>query len=243
MVIATYNGEQFIGDQISSILDQIGEHDEIIVSDDHSNDRTIELIESFSDSRITIVVPKRRLGPIRNFEHALRYTTKQVVVMSDQDDVWLPGRVDEIKQYFMQSNSPVDLLVLNSRVVNGELRTISPSLFDLLGCGSGLLKNVYRNTYVGCHMAFTRSLLFAALPFPSRIPMHDVWLGLIAELTGVVSFRPKITMLFRRSGYNYTKPRYGWMTRITWRAFLLMGLLRFVIFRRRSVVTLTRGRS
>lgn len=239
VVMATYNGELYIDQQIRSILSQLGSDDEIIISDDHSTDNTISLIESFQDSRIKLVFPTVARGPIANFEHGLTHATKEVVVLSDQDDVWLPGRIAAIRSYFNKSYYPFDLLILNSRVVNEELETIEPSVFQLLHSGPGLLKNIFRNTYIGCHMAFRRSLLSAALPFPRCIPMHDVWLGLVSELMGEVTFCDEPSMLFRRTGKNFTKARYSWKTRISWRFNLMFGLLCFALFRRKKVLSTT----
>lgn len=237
VVMAAYNGELYIDQQIRSILSQLGADDEIIISDDHSSDSTIDLIEALQDSRIKLVFPDDSRGPIANFEHGLTHATKAVVVLSDQDDIWLPDRIDAIRTHFKNSRSPFDLLVLNSRVVDEQLEPIEPSVFRLIHCGPGLLKNIYRNTYIGCHMAFRRSLLSVAIPFPRRIPMHDVWLGLVSELMGVVTFRAEPSMLFRRTGKNFTKVRYSWMTRIFWRLNLVLELLRFVLFRRRKALS------
>ncbi len=234
VVMATYNGDLYVIQQIKSILLQLGAGDEVIVSDDHSTDSTIDLIAELQDSRIKLVFPAVSRGPIANFEHGLIHATKEVVVLSDQDDVWLPGRLDIIRNHFKKSRFPFDLLVLNSHVVDGQLETIEPSVFQLVGCGPGILKNLYRNTYIGCHMAFRRSLLTVALPFPHRIPMHDVWLGLVSELMGSVTFHAEPSMLFRRTGKNFTKARYTWKTRILWRLNLVLYLMWFMLYRKKS---------
>lgn len=239
VVIATYNGESYIEQQIKSILQQLDLDDDIIVSDDHSTDRTVEIIEGINDPRISIIFPTVSLGPIANFEHGLTYAKNAVVVLSDQDDVWLPGRVHIIRSHFTKSKCPYDLLVLNSRVVNEQLETINPSVFRMIDCGPGILKNIYRNTYIGCHMSFRQNLLIAAIPFPKSIPMHDVWLGLVSELMGTVTFRDEPVMLFRRTGKNFTKARYSWVRRITWRFNLMVQLLLFVLFRRKNVLLST----
>ena len=100
-----------------------------------------------------------------------------------------------------------------------------------------MVKNVYRNTYVGCHMAFRRELLAVALPFPPAIPMHDMWLGLVSEMVGAVTFNPVPTMMFRRSGHNYTQAHYSLHQRLTWRLGLVTSLIRFRLskqFRKRA---------
>jgi glycosyltransferase involved in cell wall biosynthesis len=229
--MATYNGEKYIEQQLLSILSQLASDDEVIISDDHSKDATLGIVANLADARVKVVRPSTPQGPIHNFEHALGYATKDVVVLSDQDDVWLEHRAAEIRNYFRNSIAKYDLLVLDSFVVDQHLKVVEPSVFALLEAGSGLFKNIYRNTYIGCHMAFRRKLLDVALPFPAHISMHDVWLGLVSELMGPVKFLPGPSMLFRRTGNNFTKPKYPWRVRILWRFYLLAYIARLVVTR------------
>lgn len=226
VVIATYNGERYLREQMDSIVGQLGAADELVVSDDHSTDSTRTILSGYEAEGITIVDTEGRLGPIRNFEHALRFARGEIIVLADQDDVWLPGRLDRIREYFAASGSRYDLLVLDSDIVDGALNTTQGSLFSLLSAGTGFVKNIVRNTYVGCHMAFRHELLDIALPFPPSIPMHDVWLGLVSESVGPVTFAPGKTMLFRRYGNNHTQPHYPLRTRLYWRAGLVLSLLK-----------------
>lgn len=232
VVMATFNGDKYIAQQLESILSQLGEDDEIVISDDFSKDNTLALIERYADRRIRIVRPKLSLGPILNFEHALNHARGAIIVLSDQDDVWHPERIATVRKHFSHSPHNYDLLVLDSEVVDAQLRMIEPSVFKLLNAGAGLVKNIYRNTYIGCHMAFKRQLLDVAMPFPTRIPMHDVWLGLVSELLGTVTFHSVPSMKFRRTGKNFTKAHYSWHTRIMWRVNLLLSMLHLAFDRR-----------
>jgi hypothetical protein len=94
------------------------------------------------------------------------------------------------------------LVVTDCSVVDGELKIISPSFFGLRDSGPGVLRNLWKNTYLGCCIAFRQELLKIALPFPNRIPMHDMWLGLIAEIHGGTCFVPEPLLLYRRHGGN-----------------------------------------
>ena len=85
--IATFNGEKFIQEQIQSILPQLGEDDEIVVSDDGSTDRTMEILELFKDKRIRLLVNEGKHGFIWNFENALRKAKGDVIFLCDQDDI------------------------------------------------------------------------------------------------------------------------------------------------------------
>lgn len=226
VVMATYNGAPFLHEQLTSIVEQLGDNDELIISDDGSSDETMAILRDYRSDRVRIESTSGGLGPIRNFEHALNHARGRIIVLSDQDDRWLPGRLDRVRKHFAARTDSYDLLVMDSTITNGALNPTLGSLFEYLDAGPGLAKNVYRNTYVGCHMAFRRELLSVALPFPRAVPMHDMWLGLVSELVGSVTFDQGPTMLFRRSGQNYTQARYSLRQRLTWRAGLVAALVR-----------------
>jgi len=90
--MATYNGEKYIYDQLQSILTQLSENDEVIISDNYSSDKTIEIIELFNDPRIKIYFLKKGKS-IKNFENALLHASRDYIFLADQDDIWLPGKV------------------------------------------------------------------------------------------------------------------------------------------------------
>ena len=90
--IATYNGGAFIKDQIYSILLQLSQNDEIIISDDGSRDSTLNILFSFNDSRIKIYKNGGKHGVVSNFENAIKHATGDYIFLCDQDDVWMPGK-------------------------------------------------------------------------------------------------------------------------------------------------------
>lgn|SRR5574340_394952 len=241
--MATYNGEKYIAAQIESILKQIDETDELVISDDGSSDATLEIIHGFQDRRIRVIESGGVRNPIFNFEKAILASIGDIIVLSDQDDVWLDGRVNLIRELFNDRLEGVFAVVLDSIVVDGKLNQLYPSLFDYLNAGPGVLKNVIRITYVGCHMAFSRELIEIALPFPKKIPMHDVWLGLVAEIFGTVLFLKQQTMLFRRHGANATQNRYSLGQRLSWRFWLLLNLIGIRCRRILMKMTRTKGMS
>ncbi len=222
--MASYNGERYIAAQLDTILKQLRPFDEVVISDDCSTDSTLEIIRSFGDDRIRIVASPGYRNPIFNFENAMSASVGDIIVLADQDDVWLDNRIKQILDSFDGEERRPFTLVLDSKIVDGGLVPTCASLFDYLNAGQGVLKNFVRNTYVGCHMAFSRDLIEIALPFPKRIPMHDVWLGLVGELFGTVCFVHKQTMLFRRHGSNSTKLAYPFIQKIRWRFWLSVSL-------------------
>ena len=92
--IATYNGEKYIKQQLLSILKQIKVNDEIIISDDHSTDKTFNIIKSFNDTRIKFFLNNKGKGYTRNFENALEKAHGDIIFLSDQDDIWIDNKVE-----------------------------------------------------------------------------------------------------------------------------------------------------
>jgi len=192
--LASYNGGKYINEQINSILQQLSPEDELIVSDDHSTDNTVALVETIKDSRVKVIQNAKPLGVVKNFEQALLNAQGEYIFLCDQDDVWMKDKlaecVSQLKDYL--------LVVTDCALVNESGQVISPSFFQLRDSGKGILKNIWKNTYLGCCMAFRRELLQYSLPMPDNIPMHDMWLGLMGELNGEVLFIEQKLSLYRR---------------------------------------------
>jgi glycosyltransferase involved in cell wall biosynthesis len=223
--LASYNGEKFIGDQIESIVRQLGERDELIISDDSSSDNTLSIIHNFQDPRIHIFTNKS-YNPIFNFENAIRNSTGEVIVLSDQDDIWIENKLAIIREHFKNNLSKIHTVVLDGYVID-ELGTISrESIFKWLASGKGIIKNIRKNTYMGCCMAFSRGLIEIAFPFPKRISMHDVWLGLLSEIFGTVEFIPLKTIKYRIHETNRSLQDFTLSQRIVWRCFLIVYLFK-----------------
>lgn len=225
--MATYNGEKYIEEQLLSILKQLCSEDELIISDDSSTDCTVNIIKSSNDKRIRLFENCHFRNPIYNFENALKHASGDIIVLSDQDDVWLDNKIKIIKKHFSTKNykKNVCTLVMDNYSIDAAGNIIDQSLYQYLNSGNGIIKNFIRNTYLGCNMAFSKKLIEVALPFPSKIPMHDVWLGLISEIYGEVCFSPEKTMLFRRHGNNATKERYSMLQVLKWRYYLAQSLI------------------
>lgn len=220
--IPTFNGAKYIRAQLESILSSLL-ITEVIVSDDGSVDETVEIVKSFNDARIQLVQGPRA-GLIRNYELLFSLATGEYIFLSDQDDIWLPNKV----AVMLARLQDVDLVVSDCTVVDGQLNLLHPSFFALRHSRPGLVHNLFRNCYLGCCIAFRRRLLKHVLPFPANLPMHDWWLGLIAEKFGSVAFINEPLMMYRRHGENVSptgeKSLIPWTTRIRWRINLFIAL-------------------
>ncbi len=198
--IPTYNGEKYILRQLNSILIQLSEIDEIIISDDSSNDNTINIIKSLNDNRIKISENNKFNSPVYNMENALKMANGDYIFMADQDDIWIENKVSEMLKYLKYYN----LVISNASIVDKNEKIITESYFDWKRSGKGFWKNYIKNSYIGCAIAFDRKILQRSLPFPKKLAMHDVWIGLIAETFGKVFFLDKKLILYRRHEANLT---------------------------------------
>ncbi|WP_417447326.1 glycosyltransferase family 2 protein [Kangiella sp.] len=192
--LATYNGEKYILSQIESVLDQLSVDDELIVSDDNSSDSTLDIIRAINDPRIH-VYSSLAGGVVSNFENALNKLNGDVVVLCDQDDIWLPGRLDLALDGLKSS----DLVMVNYQMVDSELNYIQGRLPI---ASLSFIKTFYRNGYLGCCMAFRASILPAILPFPKNVAMHDWWIALICLAKFRVAICNKVGVLYRRHSSN-----------------------------------------
>lgn len=223
--MTTCNGERYVQAQIESILSQIGVQDELVISDDGSTDGTHELISQIGDVRIVLLSNNGPSGVVQNVENALKHSHGEYVFLSDQDDVWLPGKVSRI----MSALEHCDLVVSDCYVTDHFLTVVHPSLFQLIHSGPGFFKNLYRNSYVGCCMAMRRRVLSRALPFPDNTPMHDWWIGLIGEAAYRTEFIAEPLMLYRRHGGNVSltsgQSSFSSMRKLIWRLVLVKDLV------------------
>lgn len=241
--IATYNGERFIAEQLASITAQLDDCDEVVISDDSSTDGTLSIVEGFRDRRITVLPGNAFHNPIYNIENAIKKSGGDVIVLSDQDDVWLENKLSVVRRWFSTDGPAVRTCVLDGCIIDENGCVLHDSIFAMLGMGAGIIKNLYRNTYMGACMAFSRPLLRVALPFPRGIPMHDSWLGLLSEIYGRVEFFPEKTIRYRRHPANRSYRRFTVRQQITWRFLLAYHLVKRVcgnragFFRKRPGLT------
>jgi glycosyltransferase involved in cell wall biosynthesis len=224
--LASYNGEKFIFEQINSILGQLDDKDELIVSDDSSTDKTLSIIEGFEDGRIRVLSGNKFYNPVYNFENAIKQAAGEIIVLSDQDDIWLENKTGIIRQYFQKKPNKFFSLVLDGQIINEGGQIIEESIFETLGSGKGILKNLIKNTYMGCCMAFSRDLREKVLPFPKGIPMHDSWIGLLSEFYGGVEFVPEKTIQYRRHKANKSLQGSNFFRQIRWRNAIILHIFK-----------------
>jgi glycosyltransferase involved in cell wall biosynthesis len=197
--MATCQGERWIEAQVSSILEQLGPRDELVVADASSTDRTLEVVRDLAGDRARILEQMPRGNVPATFEAALRACKGETIFLADQDDEWLPGKVE----ICAEALAGIRLLALHdARVVDADGRILSESFFAERATRGGFWPNLWRPGYLGCALALRRELLRSALPFPIGVPMHDWWMGLLAERLGGVALVREPLVLHRRHGAN-----------------------------------------
>lgn len=225
--IPTYNGEKFIYQQIISILSQINSDDEIIISDDGSTDKTLDIIKSFNDDRLKIFYNNKIKSKYsfnlttQNLQNALLKARGEIIFLADQDDVWIDNKIERCINYLKNG---YDLILHDCAIVDQNNNLIDKSYFKLNNSTPGIFNNIVKNSYLGCCMAINKKVLNYALPFPKDIP-HDIWIGLIAEEFTKVKFLQEILINYRRHGNNLSasgeKSSNTLLFKIKYRAIIL----------------------
>jgi glycosyltransferase involved in cell wall biosynthesis len=205
--MAVYNGERFIKAQVESILSQLASDDELVVVNDCSHDRSVQLLTDFGDSRISLVHNSTNLGPSASFERAISVARGRVIFLADQDDVWAPTKVQTVCEIFRS----IDCLVVcsDARIIDANESVIQESLFALRGGRAGFWRNLYKNGFVGCCMALRSDAKGFFMPFPRGVGMHDEWIGLCSSLAGLVYFSEGKLIDYRRHERNVTQLIHG----------------------------------
>ncbi len=221
--MATYNGEKYLEAQLNSILPQLKEGDELIISDDGSSDGTMSILSALPSDNVRIFQNSFR-NPVLNFEFALRMSTKPVICFSDQDDIWLPGKRELMHKQLEDATQR--LIVMNGQIVDALGSPTGETIFERWSTHPGFWNNLLRNTFMGSSMAFTADLKPYLLPFPSEIAMHDWWIGLMAEKLGEVRWLEELTIQYRIHGNNASLKGSSISQKLSWRINMLTAVNR-----------------
>ena len=219
--LCTYNGHKYLKEQLNSLWTQSCTFDELIIIDDQSSDNTVKLLKEYSDKRCRISVNTHNLGPTQSFEQALKLSTGDLIFLCDQDDIWHPNKIQTMCNELVNNNQ---LLCLSNCFVGESEKT--QKLFYQQKPELSLHKNIFKNNFHGCCLAFKKELLQQALPLPKNIAMHDWWLGLIATQTGPVSYLDEPLMFYRRheSAVTYKKSN-SLFQKLKWRFAIIKNLI------------------
>jgi glycosyltransferase involved in cell wall biosynthesis len=220
VIVCTHNGSLYIEDQLSSILAQSRLPNEIVISDDASGDDTVSRVSSllgtwtaeYPEAAIRFVLLENEvaLGVTANFESAIVHSMGEIIVLSDQDDVWHADRLLVAAQQ-LESSSGVDLLFSDAELVGPDGSPLGRSLLDslevtrrdkeLIHAGDVVPLLMRRNLVTGATVMFRRRVLDFALPFPSEW-VHDEWLAMMAGVFGTVDLMEQSLVDYRQHSAN-----------------------------------------
>jgi len=214
IALGTFNGEKYLESQLESFISQTLHPYELVVCDDASTDSTLQILNEFSMKApfpVRIFRNERNIGVIQNFSRALSLCTGEYIALSDQDDIWLPDKLEASYSRIRQAegNLGVDIpLLIHSdlRLIDTEGNEIAPSFlkFQMLKHKEiDSLKTILaRNFVTGCTCLCNRILVNESLPIPENVFMHDWWMALIAASRGHILFIPEAKVLYRQHSSN-----------------------------------------
>lgn len=185
ILLATYNGENYLKEQLDSILNQTYSDFRLLISDDMSTDKTKEILEEYSkkDNRIIIFEHDKNVGVVSNFEFLLKQVKSKYYAFSDQDDIWNKDKLEKSISKLESENA--DIVFTDLEVVDNNKETIYKSYWELKEFKEKILKYngfeaLYLTNYVtGCTMLAKTETITKCLPLPktSKYILHDYWIA------------------------------------------------------------------
>lgn len=230
VALCTYNGARYLREQLDSIASQTRLPEEMIVCDDQSGDGSAEIVEAFASEApfpVQLHVNKESLGAIRNFEKAIGLCNGDFIALSDQDDVWLPDKLETTLKMLCEAEAkhgPATPLLAHTdlQIVDTERRPVARSFYRHQGFRrlhrDSLAELLLENYVTGCTVLMNRALKEAGLPIPQQALMQDWWLALVAAASGRVISLTEATVLYRQHEANAVGARrrnlkkyfFGW---------------------------------
>lgn len=224
ILMATYNGEKYLSEQIDSIINQTYQGWNLLIRDDGSTDSTMEIIESYQkkDTRIKILKDnKGNLGIVKNFEELLKISKAKLIMFSDQDDIWKKEkilryleRLEKIKEF---KNEKI-MIHSNSNLYREKNQKLNLFISDKFL--EQKLENVFFNFFVqGATIMITKSLKEFILPFPEEVYIHDRYIHLLTDILFKRVFINESFMDYRQHENNQIGGNTDWKKLISKRYF------------------------
>lgn len=209
VLMPTYNGAEFLDEQIRSIIDQTYPSWSLVLRDDGSTDGTPEVIARYAaeHANISVIdVGAGNLGVKRSVQRLLAATESDLYMLADQDDVWLPTKIESVVRRAEAEPQDVPLLVFTDlRVVDRDLRLVKPAMHSGMG-RTRLSELLVENSVTGCTTLLNRALRDVVVAHDvaadPAVIMHDWWHGIVAAALGKVVFLDESTILYRQHGNN-----------------------------------------
>ena len=203
VVMSTYNGSDYVAEQIDSLINQTHKNWHCYIRDDGSSDNTLAILSSYTklDDRFTIIEDiKSNLGAIPSYCYLISITTESYIATCDQDDVWHSNKLEvslkKLKQ--IETNQKIPALVhTNSVFVDSQLNVIREKFITHRGMSTGLNEILFANSAQGGSLIFNAGLRSAIVGVKPTLP-YDYHLAIIANLVGTRAFIPETLLKYRQ---------------------------------------------
>lgn len=209
--MCTYNGARYVGEQLGSVLEQTRLPDELVICDDGSKDATVGHLHEFAQHApfaVRVIENEKTLGSTGNFEQAISLCSGDIIVLADQDDVWLPQRLASLEEEF-RKDARVGAVFSDAEVVDQDLRPTSRRMWtevgfcqrekDLIKHGRALDVILPGWTVTGATMAFRSKFRDLILPIPADLPMiHDGWIALMCAAVSEITYVDQPLIFYRQ---------------------------------------------
>lgn len=222
ILMATYNGEKYVGKQIDSIIHQTYENWKLLIRDDNSTDKTLEILKEYEkrDKRIKVIEDKKgNLGFVKNFEELLNCSNEQWVMFSDQDDYWVENKIEKYvatlnANYNDIFGRPV-LVHSNSFICDDNLNIIKDEFINSSIANKYNEDSYYFAYFVqGSTVLINREIIDLALPFSKNVTVHDRYFHLLAEFLGKRIFINESLIKYRQHSNNKIGAKGSIITKI-----------------------------
>ncbi|WP_304546534.1 glycosyltransferase family 2 protein [Sulfurimonas microaerophilic] len=205
IALCTYNGEKFISQQLDSILKQTYSHLEIIIVDDGSTDKTVEILQNYKniDTRIKFFQNEKNLGYVKNFEKAISLCKGDYIALADQDDIW---NTRKIETFLSRIKSNV-LIYSDAELIDDNSKNLHKNLIQpdkQLVKGHSPLSFLFDNCISGNTMMFKKELVKHILPIPDIVSFHDVWIAYVASSLSTIIYTKECFTFYRRYSTQVT---------------------------------------
>ena len=219
IALTTYNGEQYIREQLDSIVRQTMLPDELVISDDASVDSTFDIIKDFERSApfpVKLQINQKRLGSTLNFESAIRACSGDIIFLCDQDDVWYPDKIARIEECFV-NNPKAGAVFTDADIVDQNLQSYGPKLWKKIRFNLSEQKNMANDAFTvllkhfvvtGATMAFRSSFKEFVFPIPEEW-VHDAWIAFLISASSNLIAIPTPLIAYRQHSSNQIGVSYS----------------------------------
>ena len=202
IAMTTYNGEKYLKEQLDSIFNQSYKNLELIVCDDCSSDKTVEILKEYSDRfGLKYFINEKNLGYVKNFEKAISLCNGEYIALSDQDDIWLPEKIQVLVENIGDKSvihSDAYLINESGTVFSNSYTEFSKKMIN----PNSEIDMILNGCVTGCTSMFKKSFISKILPFPDKLYVHDKFIGFSAFLENKLVYIDRPLIKYRQHSVN-----------------------------------------